>query len=321
MNKLKIAFAGTPEFAAIHLKSLLEIKDFEITCVYTKEDTKSGRGNKLNQSNVKLLALKNNLKVFQPKNFKTDADFLELKNQDFDVMVVVAYGIILPKRVLDLPRYGCINVHGSLLPKLRGAAPIQRSLLNGDLKTGVTIMHMDEGLDTGNMIYKVECDITSLDTSGSLYTKLSEISPKALIKVLMDMKNGLEVVSEKQDNAESTYAPKLSKEEARLDFAKSARVLDLEVRGFNPWPISYFEISSDVVVKVYKASPIEDKVFLKASLGEIVNFSKLGLDIKTQDGVFRIESVKFPGKKALNAQDFYNSKKDLFRVGLNIKDL
>lgn len=232
MLKLNIIFAGTPDFAAQHLQALLN-SEHNVIAVYTQPDKPAGRGKKLQASPVKQLAEQHNIPVYQPKSLRKEEAQAELKALNADVMVVVAYGLILPEAVLNAPKYGCLNVHGSLLPRWRGAAPIQRSIWAGDQETGVTIMQMDIGLDTGDMLHKVTTPIAADETSASLYAKLAELAPPALLEVL----NGLEsqaFKAEKQDDALSNYAEKLSKEEAKLDWNLTACQLERNIRAFNP---------------------------------------------------------------------------------------
>lgn len=219
-DSLRIIFAGTPDFAARHLDALLS-SQHQIVGVFTQPDRPAGRGNKLTPSPVKVLAEQHNLPVFQPVSLRPEDNQKLVSDLNADVMVVVAYGLILPKAVLDMPRLGCINVHGSLLPRWRGAAPIQRALWAGDAETGVTIMQMDVGLDTGDMLHKVSCPITAQDTSATLYDKLAEMGPQGLLATLAELANGT-ATPEKQDEALVTYAEKLSKEEARLNWTLSA---------------------------------------------------------------------------------------------------
>ncbi|MDU5747844.1 MAG: methionyl-tRNA formyltransferase, partial [Haemophilus parainfluenzae] len=224
MKPLNIIFAGTPDFAAQHLTALLN-SHHNIIAVYTQPDKPAGRGKKLQASPVKQLAEQHQIPVYQPKSLRKEEAQAELKALNADVMVVVAYGLILPQAVLDMPRLGCLNVHGSLLPRWRGAAPIQRSIWAGDQQTGVTIMQMDMGLDTGDMLHKVYCDIDDQETSASLYYKLAEIAPSVLIDVLDHLEEG-KFIAEKQDDSQSNYAEKLSKEEAKLDWSLSAAQLE-----------------------------------------------------------------------------------------------
>ncbi len=226
-------------------------------------------------------------------------------------MVVVAYGLILPKAVLEMPRLGCINVHGSLLPRWRGAAPIQRSLWAGDAETGVTIMQMDVGLDTGDMLYKLSCPITAEDTSGTLYDKLAELGPQGLITTLKQLADGT-AKPEVQDETLVTYAEKLSKEEARIDWSLSAAQLERCIRAFNPWPMSWLEIEGQPV-KVWKASVIDTTT--NAAPGTILEANKQGIQVATGDGILNLLSLQPAGKKAMSAQDLLNSRREWFVPG------
>ncbi|MDF7661393.1 methionyl-tRNA formyltransferase [Erwiniaceae bacterium L1_54_6] len=306
---LKIIFAGTPDFAARHLDALLA-SEHQVVGVFTQPDRPAGRGNKLTPSPVKVLAQAHDVPVFQPKSLKPAENQHLVADLQADVMVVVAYGLILPKAVLDMPRLGCINVHGSLLPRWRGAAPIQRSLWAGDAETGVTIMQMDVGLDTGDMLYKLTCPITEHDTSATLYDKLAQLGPEGMLKTLAQLAND-SIQPEKQDEALVSYAEKLSKEEARLDWTLSAAQLERCIRAFNPWPMSYFMVD-DQPVKVWQASvlPHQDK-----QPGEILHADKQGIQIATADGVLNLLSLQPAGKKAMSAQDLLNSRREWFTPG------
>lgn len=313
MSKLNIIFAGTPDFAAQHLQALLD-SEHNVIAVYTQPDKPAGRGKKLQASPVKQLAEQHNIPVYQPKSLRKEEAQEELKALNADVMVVVAYGLILPEAVLNAPKYGCLNVHGSLLPRWRGAAPIQRSIWAGDQETGVTIMQMDIGLDTGDMLHKVTTPIAADETSASLYAKLAELAPPALLEVL----NGLEsqaFKAEKQDDALSNYAEKLSKEEAKLDWNLTACQLERNIRAFNPWPISFLTLEVDGVeqsVKVYQANVLPHQA--KAT-GTVLQADKNGIQIATQDGVLNITQLQPSGKKPMSVQDFLNGRADWFAVG------
>ena len=316
---LRVIFAGTPEFAAHSLTALLEsqsLLNIDIVAVYTQPDRKAGRGQKLSPSAVKQLALDHDLKVYQPLHFKASTEEglaaqQELAALNADIMVVVAYGLILPKVVLDTPRLGCINVHGSILPRWRGAAPIQRALWAGDKETGVTIMQMDVGLDTGDMLLKTYLPIEDDDTSASLYEKLAQQGPDALLQALEGLANGT-LAAEKQDEALANYAEKLSKEEARIDWSLSAAQLERCIRAFNPWPMSWLEIDEQPV-KVWQASVIAETS--GAEPGTIVAAGKQGIQVATGNGILNLESLQPAGKKAMSAQDLLNSRREWFIPG------
>ena len=307
MKPLNIIFAGTPDFAARHLQALIN-SHHNVIAVYTQPDRPAGRGKKLTASPVKELALAHNIPVYQPGSLRKEPAQQELAALNADIMVVVAYGLILPKVVLDTPRLGCINVHGSILPRWRGAAPIQRALWAGDKETGVTIMQMDVGLDTGDMLLKTYLSIEDDDTSASLYEKLAQQGPDALLQALEGLANGT-LAAEKQDEALANYAEKLSKEEARLDWTKSATQLWQEVRAFNPWPVSYFEHQGNTI-KVWQTQV--STTSSNAAPGTIISASKKGIEVATGDGVITLLSMQLPGKKPLSVADILNARGEWF---------
>jgi len=324
-SPLNIIFAGTPDFAAQHLKALIN-SEHNIVAVYCPPDKPAGRGKKLTACATKLLALKHNLPVEQPDNFKELSDQQQLAQYNADVMVVVAYGLLLPEVILNTPRLGCINVHGSLLPKWRGAAPIQRSLEAGDTKTGVTIMQMDKGLDTGAIILTAECVIEQSDTSASLYEKLAQIGPKALTDTLALMVNNKhQAVNQNNDHA--SYAHKLDKTEAELDWQLTASELDRKIRAYIPWPVAQFTFtqSNDKQhrIRVWQASvqgSIQNKITTEA-VGTIISVDKQGIVVATSKGLLCLEILQLPNKKALPVQDILNGRADWFKVGSNINGL
>ncbi|ENB2052759.1 methionyl-tRNA formyltransferase [Vibrio fluvialis] len=309
-QSLRIVFAGTPDFAARHLAALLS-SEHEVIAVYTQPDRPAGRGKKLTASPVKNLALEHNIPVYQPENFKSDEAKQELAALNADIMVVVAYGLLLPKAVLDTPKLGCINVHGSILPRWRGAAPIQRSIWAGDSETGVTIMQMDVGLDTGDMLKIATLPIEASDTSGSMYDKLAELGPQALVECLSDIAQGT-AVAVKQDGALANYAQKLSKEEAKIDWTLSAQAIERCVRAFNPWPMSHFAVA-DNQIKVWQAR-VEAGSSNQAA-GTILKADKTGIYVATGAEILVLESLQIPGKKALPVQDILNARASWFEVG------
>jgi len=307
---LRIIFAGTPDFAARHLDALLS-SGHQVVGVFTQPDRPAGRGKKLMPSPVKVLAEEHGIAVFQPSSLRPQENQQLVADLNADVMVVVAYGLILPKAVLDMPRLGCVNVHGSLLPRWRGAAPIQRSLWAGDAETGVTIMKMDVGLDTGDMLYKLSCPITADDTSATLYDKLADLGPQGLIETLQQLADNT-AKPEVQDEAQVTYAEKLSKEEAQIDWSLPAAQLERNIRAFNPWPMSWMMIDEQPV-KVWKASVIDCPV--TAEPGTIIEANKQGIQVATSEGILNLESLQPAGKKAMSAQDLLNSRREWFIPG------
>ena len=313
MSTLNIIFAGTPDFAAQHLQALLD-SEHHVIAVYTQPDKPAGRGKKLQASPVKQLAEKHQIPVYQPKSLRKEEAQAELKALNADVMVVVAYGLILPQAVLEAPKYGCLNVHGSILPRWRGAAPIQRAIWAGDQQTGVTIMQMDVGLDTGDMLHKVTTPILPTETSASLYAKLAKLAPPALLEVL----NGLatqQFKPEKQDESLANYAEKLTKEEAKLDWTLSAAQLERNIRAFNPAPIAYLTVNVNGVeerVKIYQAQVLAHQ---EKTAGTVLNVSKNGIEIATAEGVLNITQLQPSGKKPMSVQDILNGRADWFKVG------
>jgi len=306
---LRIIFAGTPDFAASHLQALLE-RGYDVIAVYTQPDRPAGRGQKLQPSPVKQLAQTHDIPVYQPKSLKKQPAQLALAALQADLMIVVAYGLILPKVVLETPRLGCINVHGSLLPRWRGAAPIQRAIWAGDHETGITIMQMDEGLDTGAMLSHVRCAITAEDTSASLYQKLATLGPNALVTALAQLPV-LQRNAQAQNDEHANYAEKLHKDEARLNFTRSAAALEREIRAFNPWPISYIELPQGMV-KVWHARVIEEQHTVS---GQVVKTDKTGIYISCAQGVLMITQLQPPGKKPMSAADFLNGRAEWLKPG------
>jgi methionyl-tRNA formyltransferase len=310
LEKLNIIFAGTPDFAAKHLSALIN-SEHNVIAVYTQPDRPAGRGKKLTASAVKELALQQQIAVYQPDNFKEAGSVKQLAELNADIMIVVAYGLILPTSVLDTPRLGCLNVHGSLLPRWRGAAPIQRAIWAGDAQTGVTIMQMDEGLDTGDMLAKVSCSIDLNESSASLYEKLALQAPGVLVDTINKLVMG-ELQAEKQDPQLACYAKKLSKSEALIDWSKDAVFIERCIRAFNPWPVSYFMLA-DKAIKVHQASLLAGENELPA--GTIIGADKNGIQVATGKGILNLEVLQLAGKRALPVQDILNSRRELFAQG------
>lgn len=306
---LKIIFAGTPEFAALHLQALID-SEHDVIAVYSQPDRPAGRGKKLQASAVKQLALQHDLAVFQPESLKTQESQLALAELNADIMVVVAYGLILPSGILNAPKLGCLNVHGSLLPKWRGAAPIQRSLWAGDSETGVTVMQMDEGLDTGAMLLKHSLTISKDDTSATLYQKLAEMGPTALLETLDSL---TELQPQIQDNKLASYAKKLSKEEAKIDWHLSAEQIERNIRAFNPWPVAFFT-RNNANIKVY-ASEVVISNSATTPPGEIIKSDKQGILVATGNNSLLIKKLQLPGKKPMLAADVLNGRADWFVEG------
>ena len=318
-SPLRIIFAGTPEFAARHLQSVLD-SEHQVIAVYTKPDSPAGRGKKLQPSEVKTLAIANDIAVFQPVSLRKAPAQEELAALNADLMIVVAYGLILPKVVLNTPRLGCINVHGSILPRWRGAAPIQRSIWAGDGQTGVTIMQMDVGLDTGDIISISKCPIEPSDTSATMYDKLAEAGPVALLEAVDNIAAG-NIQPQKQDDEQANYAEKLSKEEAKIDWQLSATAIERCVRAFNPWPVSYLSLvdsNSDsdksINVKVWQANVVDETT--DAAPGTVLQANKWGIHIATaEQQILNITSLQPPGKKPMAVHELLNARPGWFTVG------
>lgn len=276
--------------------------EHQVVAVYTQPDRPAGRGRKLMASPVKQLALEHEIEVYQPKSLRGEAEQAELEALGADLMVVVAYGLLLPLPVLEAPRLGCVNVHASLLPRWRGAAPIQRAILAGDAETGITIMQMDQGLDTGNMLLTRSCPIGERDTGGDLHDRLSLLGAEALEAALPGIVDG-SIASLPQDDAFATYARKLDKGEARLDWGEAAQALDRQVRAFNPWPVAQTTLG-DKVLRIWEAVPVAGG---EGAPGQVVSAGRQGIDVATGDGCLRITALQLPGKRAMSAADFLNA--------------
>ena len=298
---MKIVFAGTPEFAVPTLQALLD-SPYEVCAVYTQPDRPAGRGRKLTASPIKQLAIANQIPVYQPENFKSPEALAELQSLNADLMVVIAYGLILPQAVIDIPHLGCINVHGSLLPRWRGAAPIHRALMAGDEKTGVTIMKVVKKLDAGDMLLKVECPITNNDTSSILHDRLATMGAEALIRVVDQFQEG-NVHAEPQDETLVTYAHKLEKHESMLDWSLSATEVDRKIRGLNAWPVAQTLFKGDVL-RVWNSTVIDRSI--SAEPGTI-DCKEHAMDVATGNGVIRLLEVQLPGGKRIAGKDFLNA--------------
>ena len=305
---MKIVYMGTPDFSVLPLKKLIE--NYDVVGVVTQPDKEVGRKKEIKYSKVKEIALENNLKIFQPTNIKTE--YSEIIDLNPDIIITCAYGQIIPKELLDYPKYGCINIHASLLPKLRGGSPIHKAIIDGYDKTGVTIMYMDEKMDSGDIIYQEEIEIEEDDTAGSLFDKLSVLGSNMIIDILPSIINGTNKRI-KQNEDEVTYAYNITREEEKIDFNKSTKDVYNKIRGLYPWPVGY-ALFDDKKVKIYSAKIGESTK--DAIPGEIINIYKDSIGIKTLDGEIKILELQFEGKKRTLVKDYLNgvqNKDDLIK--------
>lgn len=307
MKDLKVIFMGTPVFCVPILEEL--IKETNVVAVVTQPDKEVGRKREISFSPIKKVAIKNNIKVLQPVKIKEEYEDVTSLNPD--IIITCAYGQIVPLAILNCPKYGCINVHASLLPKLRGGAPIHKAIINGYDKTGITIMYMDKGMDTGDMIAKEEVKIEDNDTAGSLHDKLSTISVPLLMKTLPSIINGTNK-REKQNDADATYAYNVSREEEHVSFNKSSKDVYNQIRGLNSWPGAY-AVLDDKNIKLWSSSITNNKY--DKTPGTIINLDKNGLCVATKDGSVLIKELQIPGKKKMNIKDFINGNKKEDYVG------
>lgn len=312
---MRIVFAGTPDFAAIQLQGLLEQSQHEVCAVITQPDRRQGRGKYYKASPVKKLAEQYALPLYQPHKL-TDAALADMHHLEPDVMVVVAYGSIVPQSWLDWPKYGCINVHASLLPRWRGAAPIQRALLAGDSQTGVTIMKMVRGLDKGDILYQKSCAITKTSTTLSLHDNLAELGQEALITVLNDLPGYLSIACP-QDHALSCYAFKLEKYEGAIDWHKPASIIDRQIRALTPRPGCYTYCNQQII---YIRQAILLDTITNKPPGTVLTINEQGVDVATGEAVLRLLELQNPGKKALPVKDLLNGRQLPCEVGQLLGD-
>ena len=306
---MKIVFMGTPDFAAVTLSKLMEA-GHQVVAVVTQPDKPKGRGKAIAYSPVKELALQHNIEVLQPVKVKEEDFIRTLEEINPEVIVVAAFGQILPKRILDMPKFGCINVHASLLPKYRGAAPIQWVVVNGETEAGVTIMHMDVGCDTGDMIIKDKITLDKKETGGSLHDKLAVLGGNLIIKALTLIEEG-KAPREQQVEEESTYVKMLSKEDGKIDFSKSAIEIERLIRGLNPWPSAFTSLHGKML-KLWEADAIDSEK--KGEIGEVVEVTKNSIHIQTGDGILAIKELQLEGKKRMTVDAF------LLGYSVNIHD-
>jgi len=303
---MRIVFAGTPEFAVSSLRAAA--RHHEVVAVYTQPDRPAGRGRGLAPSPVKLEAVARGIPVYQPESLKDEAAQRQLRDLQPDLMVVVAYGLILPRAVLAIPTHGCWNVHASLLPRWRGAAPIQRAIQAGDAKTGVCLMQMEAGLDTGPVLLHQELPIAATDTGGQLHDKLAELGAQVLSDGLGLLRAGIKPIARPQPEQGVTYAHKLDKAEARLDWAQDAAALARTVRAFNPWPIAEATLAGERV-RIHGAVALD--LAHGQAPGAVLAASRDGIDIACGQGALRLRTLQREGGKAITAADYLNARRDL----------
>ncbi|MBP9915512.1 MAG: methionyl-tRNA formyltransferase [Thiobacillaceae bacterium] len=294
---MRLVFAGTPDFAAVALRALIAA-GHDIPLVLTQPDRPAGRGMKLRMSPVKELALAHGLTVAQPDNLKTGEARQPILDSQADVMVVAAYGLLLPQAVLDMPRLGCVNIHASLLPRWRGAAPIHRAIEAGDTETGITLMQMDKGLDTGAMLRRTALPILDTDTTGSLHDRLAELGAREIVALLPDLEAG-RVAATPQDATGATYAAKIGKEDTRLDWRLTARELDRRIRAFNPFPGAWC-LLDEAPLKIWRARPVAGH----GVPGQILDLDRQGIRLACGEGALEIVEVQKAGGKRLPVEAF-----------------
>jgi len=310
LKSYRIIFAGTPDFASAALTSLIK-SQHKVVAVYTQPDRPAGRGQRVIESPVKTLAQKYQIPIEQPHDFKATSELLKLASYNADLMIVAAYGIILPVAVLETPKIACLNIHASLLPKWRGAAPIQRAILAGENKTGITIMLMAEGLDTGDILLIRETNLETNDTGSSLHDRLDTIGQQAIIESLDDLNTYL-LQRCPQNEGLASYAKKLSKAEARINWSLPAQEINRAIHAFNSWPVAYSALNN-INIRIWDSSFVLESVC--AAPGEICSHANNKIGVACSDGIIFLESLQMPGKKVLPSKDVLNSKQELFAIG------
>lgn len=298
---MKVVFMGTPDFAVGALESIIKA-GHEVTCVVTQPDKPKGRGKEVQISPVKACALKYDIPVFQPVKIKVEESVAQLKNYEADIFVVAAFGQILSKEILDMPRFGCVNIHASLLPKYRGAAPIQWAVIDGEEETGVTIQQMNEGVDTGDILTQEIIRLDRKETGASLFDKLAVCGAELIVKTLAMIEAG-SITPVKQDDSKSTHAKMLSKEMGRLDFSQDAIVLERKIRGLNSWPSAYTHYKGKTL-KIWDADVVEKNSLTVNSYGEVCEVTKDSFSIQTGNGLLKIKEVQLEGKKRMEVSAF-----------------
>lgn len=313
MNSLRIIFAGTPEFGLPCLSAISQ-SNHQLLAIYTQPDRPVGRGQVVQNTPVKQWALEHNLPVYQPENFKSAESIAQLAALKPDVLVVIAYGLLLPQTVLDIPTYGCINVHASLLPRWRGASPLQQAILHGDHETGVTIMQMEKGLDTGPYCAQISTPIEAQETTATLHTKLTQLAVHPLLSALEQISNQ-QIIFTPQISAQVTYAPKIKKEDAHIDWNQSADVIDRQIRAFNPWPIARCTAHGEVI-RIHQAHVLRGENAKHTMAGSILQIDKQGMQVATGQGILCITRIQFAGGKVIAVSDWFNGGRAQAYLGM-----
>ncbi|MDF1645568.1 MAG: methionyl-tRNA formyltransferase [Legionellaceae bacterium] len=315
MTALKIVFAGTPAFTCPALNAIAA-SNHQLLALYTQPDRPKGRGRTIQASAAKIWAEAHDVPVYQPVSLKDKASQDTLKALNPDVLVVIAYGLILPSEVLNIPRFGCINVHASLLPHWRGAAPIQYSLLNGDTTSGVTIMQMDKGMDTGPILKTASCPITANTTASDLHDTLAELATAPLIAVLDTLATQNTITATPQDNTLASYAPKITKLDAIIDWTKPALKIEHQIRAFNPWPIARTE-AGEYTLRIHQAKALNQTT--NETPGSILEITPEGMFVATGHYILQVQTIQFSGGKVLAISDWLNANKKTLYPGLTLK--
>ena len=301
---MKILFAGTPDFSATILQAILKATSLNVVGCLSQPDKPKGRGRVLASSPVKTLALQHDLPILTPISLKNSEIQQKIQALSPDIMIVVAYGLIIPQEILDIPTFGCINIHASILPKWRGASPIQSAILHGDQQSGITIMQMDAGLDTGDILSTYPCTISTQDTSADLYNKLSKIGEHAILDTLEKIQ-AKQITPIQQDNSQASYAPKIKKEHANIDWHKPAIEIERSIRAYQPWPIAYSYLDGKNI-RIWQAKIMQDSS--SSAPGTICTINSQGIDVTTGDKLLRLTKVQIPGKKPVQVSDILNAK-------------
>ncbi len=331
-NPYKIIFAGTPEFGLPCLDALYK-ENISLQAIYTQPDRPAGRGRTIQTSPIKNWGTLHDIPIYQPQNFKNQDTIDALKALQPDLMVVIAYGLILPKQVLQIPKFGCINVHASILPRWRGASPIQHAILHGDNQTGITIMQMDVGMDTGDIYEIATTEISENDNAETLHDKLAQLAIKPLLNTLKNIIKQNNTKVTKQDDSLATYAPKITKDDAKINWQQDAIKIEYQIRAFNPWPLA-FTTANDTRFQILEAKAIDTRALRKLASdsngakrstrsscnpGEVLEVSKQGIIVSALHNALLIKKIKFPGKNAISISDYMNANNKVIQQGTMLK--